>query len=270
MARERNTASGFTLIEVAVVCAIIGVLVLLAYPNMVRFKEQQQTREGATQMAGLLDEARSRATNEATPYLVYFNDSTVDGNGNCGPVATLVRDSDRTYTITAGDNVREVELEPGVCRVAKPFGEPGSPVDASIPVPAQDLAVRGLAAPGGLGGVVGGLVGGAGGMFSGLLGGLLGGGAPPPEPTVPPEETTTLADLVVNGTTFPIDEESGRPVVAFSERGIPVDPTSPTNWGSGAGAVYVTDGHSTVYAALVQPLGNVQLRIFDHASREWR
>jgi hypothetical protein len=81
---------------------------------------------------------------------------------------------------------------------------------------------------------------------------------------------TRVADVVVNGATFPIDEASGRPVIAFSERGIPVDPQNPTNWGSGAGAIYMTDGKNAVYAAVVQPLGNVQLRMFDNVSGEWR
>ena len=81
---------------------------------------------------------------------------------------------------------------------------------------------------------------------------------------------TRVADVVVNGATFPLDEESGRPVIAFSERGIPVDPSNPTNWGGGAGAIYMTDGRNTVYAAVVQPLGNVQLRVFDNVKGEWR
>ncbi len=265
MTAQRNPSSGFTLIEVITVLAIVAVLSLLVYPNMIRFREQQLTRAGATQIAGLLDGARSRASAEALPYLVYFNEREAGGNG-CGSAATVVRDSDRSYTITAGDLVREVELETDVCRVARPFGDASTAVDPSVPVPAQDVAVRALAAGGGLGGVVGGVGGIVGGLIGGILGGGGGGGA---EPAVAPE-APMLADLVVNGATFPIDADSGRPVVAFSERGIPVDPASPTNWGSGAGAVYVTDGRNTVYAALVHPLGDVQLRVYDHVIGDWR
>src|SRR5262249_4869958 len=64
----------------------------------------------------------------------------------------------------------------------------------------------------------------------------------------------TIAETVVHGATFPVDPNDGRPVIAFSERGIPVDPAHPTAWGSGAGGVYLTDGDTTVIAALVQPL----------------
>jgi hypothetical protein len=97
--------------------------------------------------------------------------------------------------------------------------------------------------------------------------------APKPEPPAkgekPPREAT-VAETVVNGATFPVDANDGRPVVAFSERGIPVDPSNPTEWGAGAGGLYLTDGDATVVAALVSALGDVQLRVFDPASADWR
>ena len=251
MTHERDTSAGFTLIELVTVCAIIGVLALLAYPNMVRFKEQQQTKAGATQMAGLLDEARSRATTEATPYLVYFNETTVDADGRCGPAATLVRDSDRTYSVTAGDDVRDVALPEGGCERVKQYGAAASASLGGLLLPVEDLSTRALE-----------LLGGVSSSGSGSSGsGISGSGS---------ASVTKVADAVVNGATFPIDPASGRPVVAFSERGIPVDPENPTNWGSGAGAIYITDGRSTVYAALVQPLGSVQLRVYDHVTGAWR
>ncbi len=261
MTRDRNTSAGFTLIEVLTVCSIVGVLAMLAYPNMVRFREQQQTKAGARQMAGVLDEARSRATNEATPYLVYFNEKTVDGNGNCGPAATMVRDSDRTYSITAGDDVHDIPLPEGACEKVKQYGESGeSTALADLRLPLEDESTRAL-------GLVGGLLeeeeedsSGSGSSGSGSSG-------TGSDTTVSEQR---VADVVVNGATFPVDEESGRPVIAFSERGIPVDPANPTSWGSCAGAIYMTDGRSTVYAAVVQPLGNVQLRVFDRVTGQWR
>jgi prepilin-type N-terminal cleavage/methylation domain-containing protein len=255
MTHERRTEAGFTLIEVVTVCAIIGILALLAYPNMVRFNAQQQAKSGATQMAGVLDEARSRATNEATPYLVYINEKIVDGGGGCGPAATIVRDSDRTYTVTAGDDVRDVALAEGACAKVKQFGETPTAGLDDVRLPVEDLSVRALVSTG----------------VATVAGeedddeddeGSSGG-----EST---DSGTRVMDVAVNGATFPIDANSGRPVIAFSERGIPVDPANPTSWGSGAGAVYMTDGHSTVYAAVVEPLGNVQLRVYDSVKGDWR
>jgi prepilin-type N-terminal cleavage/methylation domain-containing protein len=273
MTQSGSNAAGFTLIEVATVCAIVGVLALLAYPNMVRFKEQQQTKAGATQMAGVLDTARSRAINEATPYLVYFNEQTVDANGHCGPAATIVRDSDRSYTITAGDDVQDVTLPEGTCEKVKPYSEAESSTLGNLLLPIEDLSTRSL----GLLGLEGEDDGdseeddddssgkGSGGKGSGGKGS--GGKGSGEESTV---SDARVADVVVNGATFPVDGATGRPVIAFSERGIPVDPSNPTNWGSGAGAIYMTDGRSTVYAAVVQPLGNVQLRVFDNVKGQWR
>jgi hypothetical protein len=219
---------------------------------MVRLKDKQKTREGATQMAGVLDEARSRATSEATPYLVYFNEDSADG-APCAPAATMVRDSDRTYTITAGDDVRDIALPEDSCKKVKKVSGDSTATLPELRLPVEDLSTRVL-------GVVGlGEEGEEGEESSGKGSGK--------ETTV---SDTRVADVVVNGATFPVDEASGRPVIAFSERGIPVDPTNPTNWGGGAGAIYMTDGKETVYAAVVQPLGNVQLRVFDNSTGEWR
>ena len=249
MAEHSETSAGFTLLEVMTVCAILGVLAMLAYPNMVRFNEQQKTKSSATKIAGLLDNARALAISEATPQLVYINPKVVDANGNCGPAVVLVRDSDRSYSITGGDGVREIALDPDACRATRPFGSDASLADASIPLPREDLAIRALAAKG------------------------KGPGSPPSGPGPGPDaapQSEKLADVAVNGATFPLDADSGRPAIAFSERGIPVDPKTPTSWGSGAGAIYLTDGHSTVYAVVVQPLGNVSLRVYDHVSGDWR
>ncbi|MEX2204973.1 MAG: prepilin-type N-terminal cleavage/methylation domain-containing protein [Myxococcota bacterium] len=267
MTESRTNAAGFTLIEVATVCAIVGVLALLAYPNMVRFKEQQQTKAGATQIAGVLDTARSRASHEATPYLVYFNERSVDASGNCGPAATMVRDADRTYTVTAGDDVHDVTLPKEACEKVKPYDESASSTLGELRLPLEDLSTRSLGLLGlteGEGEAEGEEEDSSGSGSSGSGSSGTGSGE---ESTV---STTRVADVVVNGATFPIDDETGRPVIAFSERGIPVDPSNPTSWGSGAGAIYMTDGRSTVYAAIVQPLGNVQLRVFDSVRGEWR
>jgi len=251
MTSERNTAEGFTLLEVAVVCVIVGILAMMAFPSMTRFSQQQDAKAGATQMAGLLDEARSRAVTEAIPHLVYFNPKTVDGAGHCGPAATLVRDSDRSYSITAGDTVRDIDLSPSACEKVEQYGETAATPFVDLVLPVEDLAVRGLE--------------------------LLEDPNEAPDPNQPSNSGpgssnsgTKVADAVVNGATFPIDAISGRPVIAFSERGIPVDPENPTRWGSGAGAIYLTDGHSVVYAAVVQPLGDVKLRVFDNISGDWR
>jgi prepilin-type N-terminal cleavage/methylation domain-containing protein len=72
------------------------------------------------------------------------------------------------------------------------------------------------------------------------------------------------------GTTIPIDPTLGVPVVAFSPQGSPVTIASPSNWGSGAGGVYLTDNDKMVLAVLVQPLGDVRTMAFDTGSGQWK
>jgi type II secretory pathway pseudopilin PulG len=258
-----NDSQGFSLVEAMSVAAVLGIVVALALPSMNRFLDKQEAKSSATKIAGVLEEARSRAITEATPHLVYIHPISADASGACGPAAVVVRDSDRSYTITDGDRLREIHLDSSACRKVDLFGEGESTEEvaavAEIPLPAEDHTPRGL---GGLGGLLGGLTEGVTEIVEDLLD-PNGAGAPAPR-------NDRVADTVVNGATFPVDAESGRPVIAFSERGIPVDPSQPTSWGSGAGAVYLTDRHATVYAAVVQPMGSVAVRVYDHGTNAWR
>jgi hypothetical protein len=197
------------------------------------------------------------------------NDPTVDEKGACGPVATIVGDLDRSYTLSEGDRQDEVSLSPEACKKVKQLGEEGSATPEDLAFPLDDLAARvgALAAP---------LLGGSEEddgedgeddeeESSGSGSGSSGSGSSGKTARV-----ATVAETLVNGATFPVDEESGRPVVAFSERGIPVNPQTPTRWGSGAGAIYLTDGESALYAAIVSPLGGVKLKKYEAATRDWR
>ncbi|MGH9885164.1 MAG: pilus assembly FimT family protein, partial [bacterium] len=262
---ERD-ARGFTIMELMVVVSIIGVLSILAFPRMQTFMDAQETKETATQMAGVLELARSRAVTEATPQLVFVNEPTVDENGDCGPFAVIVRDLDRDYTLSDGDRQDEIKLSPEACKKVKQYGEDATSTPyESVKLPVEDLAAR-------AGELVGALLGsteessgsGESGSDSESSGsGSSGSGSESSgsgkSGAGKVARASTVAQTVVNGSTVPLDAESGRPVVAFSERGIPVDPSTPTRWGSGAGAIYLTDGKQALYAAIVNPLGGVKL-----------
>lgn len=260
-----NDSRGFSLVEVMSVAAVLGIVVALAFPSMNRFLDKQEAKSSATKIAGVLEDARSHAVTEATPHLVYVNEPTVDASGNCGPAVTVVRDSDRSYTITDGDRLRDIKLDPSACQKVQLFGEGESSGEeagtiAEIPLPEEDHSGHGR------GGLIGGVLGGVGEVVQQILDP----NAPPVPMEAPAAQGLRVADAVRNGATFPVDEVSGRPVIAFSERGIPVDPSNPTNWGSGAGAIYLTDRHATVYAAVVQPMGSVKMRVFDPGTNSWR
>lgn len=311
---RKNEESGFTLLEIMTAVAIMGVLVAMSAPSMLRMRDRQETRNSATEMAGLLADARSHAVSEGTPHLVYFNAPTVDGSGSCGATAVEVKDVDHSYSITAGDVTTEFRLPSSACNTVKPYaGGSSSEGSSTIPMPREDMALRapdaaevgavasttragsGLAdTVSGLGSTVGGTVAGAGSTVGGLIGSDGGSGSGSGSDNsgpgnnngtsiqadttntasisaLAPVRSATVAETVVNGSTFPVDGTSGRPVIAFSELGIPVDPANPNAWGSGAGGVYLTDTNDTaVFAALVEPLGDVKLRAYDPASQTWK
>ena len=298
-----RSTQGFSLLEVMTVVAILGILATFAFPSMRRVLDRQEAKASATQVAGLLTDARTRAVTEGTPHLVYFNPPATAADGSCGAMAVEVRDVDHSYSITAGDESREFKLSSQACETVKPVGaDPNAtPEIAAVPMPADDLATRapdaasigivpavtGTVASAGET-IVGGLTGGSGSSGSGSSGegssgesssgsGSSGSGSGTSTGSTVASTTAqavarsaTISETAVNGATFPVDPNDGRPVVAFSERGIPVDPAHPTAWGSGAGGVYLTDGDSTVIAAVVQPLGEVQLRVFDPGSGTWK
>jgi prepilin-type N-terminal cleavage/methylation domain-containing protein len=306
-AAAKRNADGFTLLELVTVVAILGILAAMATPSMLRMLQQQETKSSATEMAGLLSDARARAVTEGTPYLVYFNPPSVDGNGSCGAAAVEVRDADHSYSITPGDQTREFHLPASACNKVTPLGSAGAAGKlAAVPMPIDDLAVR--APDAGLVGAVASsaaaaaqnAAGSVGSIGSTVVGGLTGSGSSGSGSSSSGEDSSgedsgsgsnsgsgksgsaasttvaalarssTVSETVVNGATFPVDAASGRPVIAFSERGIPVDPADPSAFGAGAGGIYLTDGDSTVYAALVQPLGDIQLRGFDQATGTWK
>jgi prepilin-type N-terminal cleavage/methylation domain-containing protein len=86
-----------------------------------------------------------------------------------------------------------------------------------------------------------------------------------PVPGDPGGALSTLTE----GASFPNDPNTGRPAVGFTAQGVPVDLNTPTSWGTGAGAFYMTDGTAAVYAAVVGPLGEVRVRALNPGTGEW-
>jgi hypothetical protein len=85
-----------------------------------------------------------------------------------------------------------------------------------------------------------------------------------------PATDDTVEEIVVNGASFPLSEGEGVPALAFDERGVPVSLDSPTQWGSGAGAIYLTDNERVVYAASLSPMGEVQVERYDPTTISWK
>jgi prepilin-type N-terminal cleavage/methylation domain-containing protein len=82
--RERRARgrAGVTLIELAVVLGIIGVLLLVAMPLWTRWQDDQRAKQAARAAADLLLLARSEAIRTGEQYVVYFGPpGTTDPNG---------------------------------------------------------------------------------------------------------------------------------------------------------------------------------------------
>lgn len=210
---------------------------------------RQETQDAVTSVSGLLKEARDLAERTGIPHIVYFQDEGACNGAPRGPYARVVRDNDFSYSQTPGDQTRTFTLPTDKCDVT-PYGKPGTtPPFANMALPTEDgsLAAAGLVAAAG------------------------------PAPAIPAPVGLAVPGLpaldasgaMTNGTTFSVDATSGLPAVAFNERGIPVNPATPTDWATGAGGVYITNNNGSVYVAVVSTLGDVKVRSFNPSQGDW-
>ena len=70
MLRPSNTIKGYSLLEMMVVMAIIGVLVAVAIPNFITWNQKQKLKSNVANLAGTLAFARMTAINQNTPVVV--------------------------------------------------------------------------------------------------------------------------------------------------------------------------------------------------------
>jgi len=83
---------GFTLVEMVVAISILGLILAVGTPPVVRFLRHFQARDASQVVAGVLRQARGRAIHERNNYVVFFNVVTGsifvlddDGGGNGNP-----------------------------------------------------------------------------------------------------------------------------------------------------------------------------------------
>ena len=214
---------GFTLIELMVVAAIIAILSAVAGPMFHRMGIREDARSNAEAIARVLATARARAMDTGINHFVVFSNPLVFATPGGGDALQIAQ------------IVRDIDGN---------WGQ--GPADTVEPF----LAAQGTHP-----------------NVSVVAAGSPFGGSPLPvediNTTNPAINVLDDVALLGNGTTFDNAPGGFAPTVGFNAQGIPVSLLSTAEWGSGAGAVYLTDNHHAVYAVILLPLGATRVRVLD-------
>lgn len=100
----RHQNSGYTLIELLVTVAILGIVIALAAPALGRFVENQKVRTATNTITALMSQARTEAVSRATIVVVEWNptDTAINRTVNSVPIVLPPN------TITAYDTAVDV------------------------------------------------------------------------------------------------------------------------------------------------------------------
>jgi len=214
-----HSRAGFTLVEMMIVVAMLGILAALGAPMLRGFFDDLRLKAGARDAADALRFARIEAIRTGTPHIVFFSTGPGDPGGTPlpndpttgGPVPlVIVRDDNNNCRIDASDPQRVILSKPGLSW--------GDAVSGGVAVDDDSGAIDHS-----------------------------------------------------SGSSFKTAAGAGTNWVRFRSDGVPnvFDAAcTPGALGSGAGALYITNGKRD-YAVAMSALGNVRVHAWNATTGAW-
>lgn len=109
-----KTESGFNLIEMLVVTAIIGVMSAVAVPNLLGQQRDSQAKEVFTKIRGALIEAQTNANRTSSNCTVNITTSSISGTPAGCVLETTNFDSSVVSVTSTGDSTIQFDFQGGI------------------------------------------------------------------------------------------------------------------------------------------------------------